>query len=86
MTDMPEKIYARYLITGTHGIVCEKEGMYHGRGGLNVSKTAYIRHDLYEALEAQNKMLAEAIKKALIFGVSNGAEVVLNDALAQQIG
>lgn len=48
--DMPDKILARYLTTGTHGMVCEKEGVYHGRGGLNAEKTVYVRQDLAQSL------------------------------------
>lgn len=45
---MPDVIWARYLTTGTHGIVCEKAGMYHGKNGLNAKKTQYIRADILE--------------------------------------
>jgi hypothetical protein len=54
---MPDVIWARYLTTGTHGIVCEKAGMYHGKNGLNAKKTQYIRADILEqCVEALRKI------------------------------
>lgn len=76
MYNMPEKIWVYDFIDETATAIKDN----------NSYATEYVHKDLYEVLEAENKMLAEAVKKALMFGVSNGAQVVLNEALAQRIG
>lgn len=73
--DMPDRILARYLTTGTHGMVCERVGMYHGKGGLNAKKTTYVRQDLAQSLaDALEGMVREFEKIATVVKPLHNAE------------
>jgi hypothetical protein len=86
MNNMPEKIYATKTTTQTG-----KERWWHEQASLSLGHTTYYRHDLYEALEADNKMLAEALQMMVdkyggMYDDYQEADIAAKEALAQRIG
>lgn len=55
--EMPDEILARYLSNRTNGVVAEKVGTWHGKGGANLPKELYHHDRIVQALKRENEEL-----------------------------
>lgn len=82
---MPEKIFlqqgANQKIGDDHVMTLRKWSLEDFKFG-----TKYIRHDLYEVLEAENKMLADAVLALFQYEDKVSQHYAEAIALAQRIG